>query len=174
MSIKISSSMAPILRPLFLFVFLLPWVSVAQSKHFNVDGFIVDDLLYDEEFFKKIEQPINFSHETHAGDNNISCEYCHSYAGKSINSGIPPVRTCMGCHAVILGSTEEQKNEIAKIKEYWEKGESIPWKKIHDLPDHARFAHHVHLNKGFDCTTCHGEVSKWSSLGRSESKGKFP
>ncbi|MGL4596945.1 MAG: c-type cytochrome [Bacteroidia bacterium] len=31
----------------------------------------------------KPEQPINFSHKIHAGDNGIDCQYCHSTAEKS-------------------------------------------------------------------------------------------
>ncbi|MBA2421660.1 MAG: c-type cytochrome [Chitinophagales bacterium] len=39
------------------------------------------------------EQPIHFSHELHAGINQINCLYCHSGAEKSKVAGIPPVST---------------------------------------------------------------------------------
>ncbi|OGG93545.1 MAG: hypothetical protein A2508_09810 [Candidatus Lambdaproteobacteria bacterium RIFOXYD12_FULL_49_8] len=105
-------------------------------------------------------QPIKFSHVTHAGKNEVPCEFCHIYARRSITSGIPPVRTCFGCHQVVSGTTDEQKTEIKKVLEYWERQEPIPWKKVHDVPDFVYFSHKRHIQIGFDCTQCHGDVTK--------------
>ena len=38
-----------------------------------------------------VVQPIPFSHRVHAGINKIPCQYCHEYARRSANSGVPPV-----------------------------------------------------------------------------------
>ncbi len=35
------------------------------------------------------KQPIPFSHKIHAGDDQIPCEYCHSFVDVSPNPGIP-------------------------------------------------------------------------------------
>ncbi len=52
------------------------------------------------------EQPIKFSHETHAGIQKIDCQYCHDGARRSKNSIIPAANTCMNCHrAIEVGST---------------------------------------------------------------------
>lgn len=52
------------------------------------------------------EQPIKFSHATHAGLNKIDCQYCHDGARRSKHSVIPAANTCMNCHkAVTFGST---------------------------------------------------------------------
>ena len=37
------------------------------------------------------DQPINFSHKIHAGDNQIDCNYCHSSARHSKTAGVPSV-----------------------------------------------------------------------------------
>lgn len=113
-----------------------------------------------------IEQPIIFSHITHAGVNQIACEFCHIYARRSLNSGVPPVQNCIGCHSVVLGSTPEQKAEIKKIKPYWDNKQPIPWKKIHDNPDFVYFSHKRHLNIGLDCTNCHGDIAKMAVVQR--------
>lgn len=47
------------------------------------------------------DQPIKFSHETHAGLNKIDCNYCHDGARRSKQSLIPATNTCMNCHAAI-------------------------------------------------------------------------
>ena len=61
------------------------------------------------------EQPIKFSHATHAGMQKIDCQYCHDGARRSKHSVIPAANTCMNCHkAVKVGSTYGT-SEISKI-----------------------------------------------------------
>ncbi|MCS6917051.1 MAG: c-type cytochrome [Chitinophagales bacterium] len=106
------------------------------------------------------EQPINFSHELHAGTLKIDCRYCHSSAEKSKVASIPSVNTCMNCHsAVQQGRTPEGTAEIQKIYAAYENNKPIQWVKIHNLPDHVYFSHAQHVTAGkIDCQTCHGPV----------------
>lgn len=40
-----------------------------------------------------------------------------------------------------------------------EGGASIAWRRVHKLPDYVRnFPHHVHLNAGVSCFSCHGNI----------------
>jgi len=103
-------------------------------------------------------QPIIFSHKSHAGTNEIPCEFCHTYARRSISSGAPSLESCIGCHKVIKGSDDKQKKDIQKLDDYWKAGKTIPWKKIHDLPDFVHFSHKRHIQIGYDCTQCHGNI----------------
>ena len=34
----------------------------------------------------------------------------------------------------------------------------LPWKRVHRIPDYAYFNHSVHVNKGIECASCHGNV----------------
>ena len=52
------------------------------------------------------EQPIKFSHATHAGLNKIDCQYCHDGARRSKHSVIPAANTCMNCHRAIKVGSE--------------------------------------------------------------------
>lgn len=61
------------------------------------------------------EQPINFSHKIHAGDQKIDCQYCHDGARRSKHSVIPAASTCMNCHKAVLKGTETGTSEISKI-----------------------------------------------------------
>lgn len=65
------------------------------------------------------EQPIQFSHELHAGVNKIDCQYCHSAAAESKHSNIPSANVCMNCHKGIKGDDPQNgvhgKLEISKI-----------------------------------------------------------
>src|SRR5690606_27262443 len=49
-------------------------------------------------------QPIKFSHQLHAGVNQIDCQYCHGGAYKSKNASIPSANVCMNCHKAVTGS----------------------------------------------------------------------
>jgi len=100
-------------------------------------------------------QPIAFSHQIHAGANQIPCRYCHVSPGEGPISSVPGVNTCMNCHSQV----KTQAPEIQKIHKAWKSGVPIEWVKVHDMPDHVRFSHQPHLNRGFDCTECHGQVN---------------
>ena len=114
-----------------------------------------------------IEQPIPFPHYTHAVENDINCQYCHSGARRSIHSGVPPTETCMGCHKMIKTDSEH----IKKLTEYFNSGEPTPWKKVHDLPDYVAFSHKRHVKAGVDCTECHQEDI--ANQGKEISEGNY-
>ena len=61
------------------------------------------------------EQPIKFSHATHAGLQKIECQYCHDGARRSKHSVIPAANTCMNCHSAIKVGSQYGTAEITKI-----------------------------------------------------------
>jgi mono/diheme cytochrome c family protein len=61
------------------------------------------------------EQPIKFSHKTHAGLNKIDCQYCHDGARRSKHSNIPATNTCMNCHKAIKVGSQYKTAELTKI-----------------------------------------------------------
>jgi mono/diheme cytochrome c family protein len=61
------------------------------------------------------DQPIKFSHATHAGLHKIDCQYCHDSARKSKHSSIPAANTCMNCHRAIKVGSKYGTAEITKI-----------------------------------------------------------
>lgn len=114
-----------------------------------------------------VPQPIDFPHDIHVRDNEINCMYCHTYARRSKSAGIPPTSKCMGCHNVIA----TDRPRIQQLTEYWENQQSVPWIKVHDMPDFVHFTHEKHMdrflfdNEGMSvenveqvCAFCHGQV----------------
>jgi mono/diheme cytochrome c family protein len=61
------------------------------------------------------DQPIKFSHATHAGLHKIDCQYCHDGARRSKQSIIPAANTCMNCHKAIKTGSQFGTAEISKI-----------------------------------------------------------
>jgi len=133
------------------------------------------------------EQPIRFSHRLHAGEMQISCQYCHSGAERSRHAGIPAASVCMNCHRFVtapLGAVRAEDELAAKEnrpprrviapelrKLYDALGldddlrrdpakpqRPIAWVKVHNLPDFAYFDHRPHVAAGVACQTCHGPV----------------
>lgn len=123
-------------------------------------------------------QPIKFSHELHAGVNQIECRYCHGGAYKSKNASIPSANVCMNCHKAVTASDKyggEISPEIAKIyraldynpetMEYGPNQRPIEWVRIHNLPDFAYFNHSQHVVvAGVECQTCHGPIETMAEV----------
>jgi hypothetical protein len=128
-------------------------------------------------------QPIEFSHDIHAGDSGIDCKYCHNSVMDSKNAGIPSVNVCMNCHKTIAGSDSTQQKEIDKIydaagwdgQNYSQKTKPIVWTRVQSLPDSIyfehgstkkkvpsmQFSHADHVkSEGIDCTSCHGNIEQ--------------
>ncbi|MBA2319668.1 MAG: cytochrome c3 family protein [Deltaproteobacteria bacterium] len=107
-----------------------------------------------------LEQPVAFPHYLHATTLEMSCEYCHSDARKSIHGGVPSTQVCMNCHNLVktVAGADEPSPEIAKVVEAHNAGTPLVWNKVHDLPDYVVFAHSRHVNAGVQCTECHGQV----------------
>ncbi len=111
------------------------------------------------------DQPIQFSHKVHAGQNQIDCQYCHYTANRSMHAGIPPVSMCMNCHNLVKEGKQTGTKEIAKIYSAIEENKPIEWVKVYNLPDHVYFNHAQHVAVGkMDCAVCHGEVNKMDQI----------
>jgi c(7)-type cytochrome triheme protein len=103
-------------------------------------------------------QPVKFRHTVHVDTLKINCLYCHFAANKSFDPGLPAMSTCMGCHTVVLGTTDDNKAEIKKLASFAGKNEPVPWIRIHKLPEYVHFPHVRHVNAGVSCQTCHGQI----------------
>jgi cytochrome c7-like protein len=102
------------------------------------------------------EQPVPFSHKHHVQGLGLQCQYCHTSVEKSSYAGIPPTKTCINCHAQIWTNAAL----LQPVRDSWASGQSLPWIKVHDLPDYVYFSHEIHVNKGIGCASCHGRVDQ--------------
>lgn len=113
-------------------------------------------------------QPVAFSHELHAGQYQIECEYCHIGVTKSKSATIPATNICQNCHHERGGIQEGPKHgekELAKVLASAENERPIEWVRIHNLPDLVYFNHSQHVAvAGLECQECHGEVEKMEEV----------
>ena len=98
-----------------------------------------------------------FNHQLHAGQLGLDCRYCHTHVEESFTSNVPTVSTCMGCHSENKLTGWDQHN-VQFLRDAYTQDASVPWRKIHVLPDYVKFPHAVHLNAGVSCYSCHGMI----------------
>ena len=103
-----------------------------------------------------VRQPLEFSHRAHVGGNGLACDVCHESFATSVSAGMPTTETCMTCHQAPMSDSAEEE----KVREFANRGEEIPWRRIYRLPGHAYFSHRRHVTlAGLDCRECHGDVA---------------
>lgn len=103
-----------------------------------------------------LTQPIRFNHRKHI-DAGLQCDTCHERFSKSPFAGLPQLDVCLTCHEqAITQSTEE-----AKIREFAQRKQPVPWRQVNQLPKHVYFSHQTHASSNqIACTVCHGDMEK--------------
>lgn len=117
-------------------------------------------LPYNTEQLTPVEQPIEFDHRHHAGDDELDCLYCHQDAETSATAGIPDTETCMGCHSQVWNDSPL----LEPVRRSWFSGQPIPYRRVHRLPEFVYFDHSVHVGQGIDCAVCHGQVERMARV----------
>jgi hypothetical protein len=106
--------------------------------------------------FIQVQQPVQFSHKHHVGDDGIDCRYCHTSVETSNTAGLPPTKTCMNCHTQIWADSAY----LEIVRASYRDNKPLEWTRVHDLPDFVYFNHSIHVNKGVGCASCHGRVDQ--------------
>lgn len=106
------------------------------------------------------QQPVQFSHKHHVGDDGIDCRYCHTTVETTATAGMPSTQTCLNCHSQLWADSPYLEPVRASLRD----NKPIEWERVHDLPGFAYFNHSIHVAKGVGCSTCHGEVDKMPSV----------
>lgn len=138
-------------------------------------------------------QPISYSHRLHAGELQINCRFCHWAADASRYAGIPSSDVCMKCHRFVTAPFDVLQQEARKADEEKRKPQtiispelkklyeslalddnlqpvagatpqSIPWVRVHNLPDYVYFNHQAHVTAGVSCERCHGPVESMERM----------
>ncbi|MGZ3774370.1 MAG: cytochrome c3 family protein [Pseudobdellovibrionaceae bacterium] len=127
--------------PLIIFAVVFAWATIDNSYYISRNQQIVD-------------QPIPFSHLHHVSGLGIDCRYCHTTVETQAVASIPSAETCMHCH------TQIWKNSplLQLVRDSYNEGKPIKWKRVYDLPDYVYFDHSIHISKGIGCFSCHSAI----------------
>lgn len=106
------------------------------------------------------QQPVQFSHKHHVGDDGIDCRYCHQTVETTASAGMPATQTCMNCHSQIWADSPY----LEPVRASYRDNKPIQWERVHDLPEYTYFNHSIHVAKGVGCSTCHGQVDNMPAI----------
>jgi hypothetical protein len=107
-----------------------------------------------------VDQPVQFDHRHHVGDEGIDCRYCHFTVEKGPFAGIPPTSLCLNCHSQIWNKSPK----LAPVRESFFADRPIVWNKVNKLPHFVYFNHSIHVAKGVGCVTCHGRIDQMAAV----------
>src|ERR1044072_7165992 len=133
---------------LFIIVALL-WVAVELNRSSWNTGQWVER-----------QQPGQFSHKQHVGDDGGDSRYCHTSVETSASAGMPSTTTCLHCHKQLWADSPYREPVRASFRT----GKPLEWIRVHDLPDYAYFNHSIHVKKGVGCSTCRGRIDEMPSV----------
>jgi hypothetical protein len=152
-------------KNLLIFLFFL-------SFSFFTFGFTLGEVNRILNAFRKVKQPIFFSHKIHIEVEELECQDCHKLAEKSRWAGIPKISECADCHSEPPDEFKypQFKNEEAKVREYVKNNEEIPWVQVNKLPGHVYFSHKAHVVWAeMSCEDCHkGAKEKFEPYQKSD------
>lgn len=104
-----------------------------------------------------VVQPIAFKHRLHVEDLGMECTDCHLYAVNGVRATIPNIQVCGDCHPEAITESAEE----ARLVEYVQAEEPIPWEKVYWVPEHVYFSHRRHAGAaGIECERCHGAIGE--------------
>ena len=106
------------------------------------------------------EQPLPFSHKTHAGDMKLRCKMCHVNPDPGEAEGIPQAAACLECHSAV----KTESPAIRKLAGYAQNHRIIPWVRVCEIPAFVTFSHRSHATAGNTCEDCHGKVAETERL----------
>src|SRR5689334_15682480 len=73
-----------------------------------------------------IDQPIQFDHRHHVGDDKIDCRYCHQTVETAANAGLPATSVCVGCHGQIWNKSPL----LSLVRGSFFDDRPIPWVRV--------------------------------------------
>ncbi len=105
-----------------------------------------------------VRQPIRFNHELHA-DAGLECLDCHPGVETAAGPGLPRNAVCADCHEEALTDSTEE----AKLVDYLQRGEQVPWVPLFRKAAHVFFPHRRHVGSArLECSTCHADTGERS------------
>jgi hypothetical protein len=102
------------------------------------------------------DQPLPFSHKTHAEAAKLACKDCHTMPGIGERATLPATAKCMACHTAI----KTDSPHIAKLADWHKEKRPVPWVRVYEIPGFVFFSHKVHMEAGATCEKCHGPVAE--------------
>ena len=109
-------------------------------------------------------QPIPFRHKLHLSL-GLECQSCHRNPDPGKLMTFPATGTCMTCHRSVAKNTPA----IRQLAEFAKSGKAIPWVRVYVVTPGVIWTHRKHLEAGFKCENCHGQVAQMDAMSETTS-----
>jgi len=127
-------------------------MTVVKIALIGIAGILVGFKGYRQYESSQMTQPYEFNHSVHT---IMACVRCHEGAVDGVRATLPPIKTCLKCHAT---SPRTEPSEIAVWNDAVKRG-GFKWNKLTFVPDHVHFSHSRHTKFGkIQCESCHGDM----------------
>jgi cytochrome c7-like protein/class III cytochrome C family protein len=104
-------------------------------------------------------QPIPYSHKKHLAL-GLDCKDCHTNPEPGKLMTFPDTGRCMQCHTAVA----RDKPAIQKLVSYAKSKQAVPWVRVYTVLPGVEWSHRPHLQAGFNCETCHGQVREMEQM----------
>jgi hypothetical protein len=111
------------------------------------------------------DQPLPYSHKTHAGTLGLPCMSCHTNPEPGNMMTFPTAAKCMSCHRAVATN----KPAIRKLAELSKSAQPIPWVRVYKVLPGVNWTHRKHLEAGLKCQMCHGQVQELDRMAENTS-----
>ena len=116
-----------------------------------------------------IEQPLPFSHKTHASL-GLKCLECHAIEDPGDYAGFPSETKCMACHIAVKTASPH----IQRLAAAAQAAKPIDWNRVYQVKEFVYFSHQVHHREAsIECSECHGPVAARDVLFQETSLGMY-
>ncbi len=137
----------------FIPIFLILLLVIVAYYRFRVQTKSIFFSIFPIFSWEAVEQPILFNHIHHKEAVHLNCTFCHRYVERYRVAGIPNIELCQACHS---SDAISKRPEALKVVEYVKARKEIPWQRMYELPKFVVFPHWIHIDRGVDCSVCHG------------------
>lgn len=100
----------------------------------------------------KEKSELIFSHKLHVVENEMECDACHQVtyeSQKGADNLMPNMESCGNCHDIeasddcgVCHSDLEDPRNVPRVEDYF-----------------PNFSHHLHIEAGLECNTCHAGIA---------------
>ncbi len=101
---------------------------------------------------------VPFTHHVHVQEVGIDCQFCHSFARRAPNAGLPSLDKCMICHNYFTATDPEAQQQIDRLINAVRNNQAPQWPDVYRQPDFVYFSHRPHISANITCVSCHGDI----------------
>ena len=87
---------------------------------------------------------VPFTHRVHVQEVGIKCQFCHSFARRAPQAGLPSLDKCMICHKYFTVEDPQGQQAVDRLISAIQTDQAPQWPDVYKQPDFVYFSHQPH------------------------------